>query len=81
MNLSLISERNSFPRRSNTRLERTRHERASLLSCVGEPLKRSVQRLAFIMDRLYLPIIYEGLSERDVAQHLRHSANLRNLVA
>ena len=27
---------------SNTRLERTRHERASLLSCVGEPLKRSV---------------------------------------
>ena len=26
----------------NTRLERTRHQRASLLSCVGEPLKRSV---------------------------------------
>ena len=25
---------------SNTRLERTRRERASLLSCVGEPLKR-----------------------------------------
>ena len=24
----------------NKRLERTRHERASLLSCVGEPLKR-----------------------------------------
>src|SRR5262249_30599912 len=32
-------------RTSNTRLERTRHERASLLSCVGEPLKRSVLRL------------------------------------
>jgi hypothetical protein len=29
----------------NTRLERTRHEQASLLSCVGEPLKRSVLRL------------------------------------
>ena len=27
----------------NTRLERTRHERASLVSCVGEPLKRSVR--------------------------------------
>jgi hypothetical protein len=26
-------------------LERTRHERASLLSCVGSPLKRSVRRL------------------------------------
>ena len=25
---------------SNKRLERTRHEQASLLSCVGEPLKR-----------------------------------------
>ena len=31
---------------ANTRLERTRHERASLLGCVGEPLKRSVGRLA-----------------------------------
>ena len=30
----------------NKRLERTRHERASLLSCVGEPLKRNVRRLA-----------------------------------
>jgi len=28
----------------NKRLERTRHERAFLLSCVGEPLKRSVRR-------------------------------------
>jgi len=28
----------------NKRLERTRHERASLLSCVGEPLKRNVIR-------------------------------------
>lgn len=31
---------------SNTRLERTRHERAPLLSCVGEPIKRSVRRLS-----------------------------------
>ena len=30
---------------ANKRLERTRRERASLLSCVGEPLKRSVRRL------------------------------------
>lgn len=29
---------------ANTRLEQTRHERASLLSCAGEPLKRSVRR-------------------------------------
>jgi hypothetical protein len=27
---------------SNKRLERTRHKRASLLSCVGELLKRNV---------------------------------------
>jgi len=30
---------------SNKRLERTRHGRASLLSCVGEPLKRNVRRI------------------------------------
>ena len=30
---------------ANTRLQRTRHERSCLLSCVGEPLKRSVRRL------------------------------------
>ena len=29
------------------RLERTRHERASLLSCMGEPLKRNVILLTF----------------------------------
>ena len=29
----------------NTRLERTRHERASMLSCVGAPLKRRVGHL------------------------------------
>src|SRR5262245_21141595 len=28
---------------ANTRLERTRHERPSLLGCVGEPLKRRVR--------------------------------------
>jgi hypothetical protein len=27
----------------NKRFERTRHERASLISCVGEPLKRNVR--------------------------------------
>jgi hypothetical protein len=30
---------------SNKRLERTRHEQASLLSNLGEPLKRSVRFL------------------------------------
>jgi hypothetical protein len=30
----------------NTRSERTRHERASLLTCVGEPFKRNVFRAA-----------------------------------
>jgi hypothetical protein len=33
--------------RHNTRLERTRHERVSLLSCVGEPLKRNVGRIKY----------------------------------
>jgi hypothetical protein len=31
----------------NKRLQRTRHERASLLSCVGEPLKRNVMRFSY----------------------------------
>jgi len=31
-----------FSGQPNQRLERTRPERASLLSCVGEPLKRNV---------------------------------------
>jgi hypothetical protein len=33
---------NETTAKHNWRLERSRHERASLLSCVGEPLKRSV---------------------------------------
>ena len=39
--------RGGSPFPPNKRLERTRHERASLLSCVGEPLKRSVRWLQF----------------------------------
>ena len=35
---------------SNKRLERTPHERASLLSCVGEPLKRNVGLLRIPTD-------------------------------
>jgi hypothetical protein len=38
---------------NNKRLERTRHERASLVSCVGEPLKRSVGWL-FLPMNLFL---------------------------
>jgi hypothetical protein len=34
-----------FSGQPNQRLERTRHEPASLLSDVGEPLKRNVRRL------------------------------------
>ena len=43
----------------NKRLERTRHERASLLSCVGEPLKRSVMPLLSrtMMKPKYLALI------------------------
>jgi hypothetical protein len=37
--------RNPWPPQSNKRLQRTRHERASLLGGMGEPLKRSVRRL------------------------------------
>jgi hypothetical protein len=33
----------------NKRLERTRHERAPLVSCVGEPLKRSVGLLSLML--------------------------------
>jgi len=38
----------------NTRFERTRHERAAWLSCVGEPLNRSVSWLTnFISDDIF----------------------------
>jgi hypothetical protein len=38
-----LKSRNSMLRpQSNTRLQRTRNERASLVGCVGEPLKRNV---------------------------------------
>jgi hypothetical protein len=39
--------RGGFNDASNKRLERTRHERPSLVSNLGEPLKRSVQRLPY----------------------------------
>jgi hypothetical protein len=39
--------------KSNKRLERTRHERAALLSCVGEPLKRSVGFLPLVQSKNY----------------------------
>jgi len=38
-------------------LERTRHERASLLGCVGEPLKRNVRRLFLADDMAKKPIV------------------------
>jgi len=40
----------------NTRLERTRHERAFITSCVGEPLKRSV-----ILLRVHLRMSFTSL--------------------
>ncbi len=43
VNQDLASGRLHQPVTPNKRLERTRHERASWLSCVGEPLKRSVR--------------------------------------
>jgi len=39
---------------SNTRLERTRHERASLLGSVGEPLKRIYKASQAKKERTYL---------------------------
>ena len=33
---------------ANKRFERTRRERASLLSCVGEPLKRNVRSFSLM---------------------------------
>jgi hypothetical protein len=46
-------------RAQKRRLERTRHERASLLSCVGEPLKRDVMRLFW--DQTLKLIIFIGV--------------------
>ena len=37
----MLTDASSVRSKSNTRLERTSHERASLLSWVGEPLKRN----------------------------------------
>jgi hypothetical protein len=45
-----FAKRDSIHGASNKRLERTRHERACLVSCVGEPLKRSVMSLAMDND-------------------------------
>jgi hypothetical protein len=41
----------SSAQRYNKRLQRTRRDRASLLSCMGEPLKRSVRRLPSVRVR------------------------------
>ena len=44
---------------ANKRLERTRHERASLLSCVGEPLKR-IYKASQEKKRIVLPGVPNG---------------------
>jgi len=58
---------------SNKRLERTRHEQASLLSCVGEPLKRSVGALSLAIkvdneirssDRMRVNLLYRLLRKQ-----------------
>jgi hypothetical protein len=36
----------------NKRLQRTRRERASFVSCVGEPLKRSVRRYLVTQEKI-----------------------------
>src|SRR5260370_37060974 len=67
LSVSWKSRTNSLPQfisnslvdtKPNNRLERTRHERASLVSCVGEPLKRSVGWYAFFEDYLCVKSIY-----------------------
>jgi len=40
------------PARANKRLERTRHQRASLLSNLGEPLKRNVGRYSLAKKKM-----------------------------
>jgi hypothetical protein len=39
---------------SNKRLQRTRRERAPLLSCAGEPLKRNVGQLSDVNENVEL---------------------------
>ena len=51
---------------SNKRLERTRHERASSLSCPGEPLKRSVRRTRRVVSNATQEI---GLRRRPKDRH------------
>jgi hypothetical protein len=41
---------------ANTRLERTRHERSSLLSYVGEPLNRSVGASEVRVPAAFMPV-------------------------
>src|SRR4030095_8174341 len=50
MNLNMAVVRSHADAQANKRLERTRHERASLLSNLGEPFKRSVGHLLFGID-------------------------------
>src|SRR5437899_3028616 len=50
-NLKICSGVHSFNAQPNKRLERTRHERTSLLSCVGEPLRCSVMPLPSVRSR------------------------------
>jgi hypothetical protein len=48
----------------NKRLERTRYKRASLLSCVGEPLKRSVSPLLDVEDGRWVKILVVNLPSK-----------------
>src|SRR5258707_680263 len=59
---------------SNKRLEQTRHQRASLVSCVGEPLKRSVSLLPLIMREAILKGFFSGdVSAKILAEDLMGS--------
>jgi len=53
---------------ANKRLERTRHERASLVSCVGEPLKRSVRFLILRETKYHLAGLPGPLADLDLTQ-------------
>ena len=61
---------------ANKRLERTRHERASLVSCVGEPLKRNVGRFVGreLLGRECCLIRHESIASK---QHSAPSASAK----
>jgi hypothetical protein len=62
----------SFAPPSNTRLERTRHERACLLGCVGEPLKRNVGLLLVFKMESSISFVGTRLNVGNISWEVAH---------